>query len=285
MKLSNECIDCIKGQITKACVSMGLNKELTKEIEDEITNQSENFDNSKTPPFVVKEVYEYLAKKSGVCDPLEHVKQNSIKEALTYVPFIENKINSSKDKIFTAIKAAVAGNVIDFASKEQFDLKEEISKIFEKNFAINDFDKFLSILENHQELLILADNAGENVFDKILIKTIKNIYPDLKITYATRGKAIINDITIKEALQIGIDKYATVVSSGVPTPGLELSLVSNEFNAIFQSAPLILSKGMGNYESLEDTLDKRVFFLFKVKCNVVAKHVNESLGEIIFKRA
>ena len=285
MKLSNECIDCIKGQISKACISMGLNKELTKEIEAEITNQSENFDTSKTPPFVVKEVYEYLAKKSGICDPLEHIKQNSIKEALTYVPFIENKINSSKDKIFTAIKAAVAGNVIDFAAKEQFDLKEEISNIFDKKFAVNDYDKFLSILENQQELLILADNAGENVFDKILIKTLKNIYPDLKITYATRGKAIINDITTKEALQIGIDKYAKVVSSGVPTPGLELSLVSNEFNNIFQSAPLILSKGMGNYESLEDTLDKRLFFLFKVKCNVVAKHVKENLGDIIFKRA
>lgn len=285
MKITNDCIECIKDQINKACKTLNLNKTLSNEIKNEVLKKSKTFDLKKSPPFVAKDVYELLSLKTNLSDPLDKIKQESIKEALNFVPFIENKINDSKNKVFTAIKAAVAGNVIDFAAKEQFSLKEEISKIFEKDFAINDFDVFLKILEDSNELLILSDNAGENVFDKILIKTLKNIYPQLQITYATRGKAIINDITIKEALQIGIDKYANVISSGVPTPGLELSLASEEFKALYHQSPLILAKGMGNFECLEDSMDKRVFFLFKIKCNVVSNHIKQDIGEIIFKRA
>ncbi|NQY52041.1 MAG: DUF89 family protein [Campylobacteraceae bacterium] len=285
MNITNECIECIKDQIKKACNTLGLNERLKKEINLEVLKKSKKFDLKKSPPFVSKEVYELLAEKTKLIDPLERIKQESIKEALTFVPFVEDKINESKDKLFTAIKAAVAGNVIDFASKEQFTLENEIKKIFDKDFAINDYEIFLKILENNNELLILSDNAGENVFDKILIKTLKSLYPKLSITYATRGKAIINDITVKEALQIGIDKYAKVVSSGVPTPGLELELASDEFKSLYHQSPLILAKGMGNFECLEDTRDKRIFFLFKVKCNVVSKHIKEDIGEIIFKRA
>ncbi|NQY20345.1 MAG: DUF89 family protein [Campylobacteraceae bacterium] len=285
MNITNDCIECIKDQINKACNTLGLNENLKKEINLEVLKKSKTFDLKKSPPFVAKEVYELLAEKTQLIDPLEKIKQESIKEALIFVPFVEDKISESSDKLFTAIKAAVAGNVIDFASKEQFTLENEIKKIFDKDFAINDFKLFLKILENNNELLILSDNAGENVFDKILIKTLKSLYPKLSITYATRGKAIINDITVKEALQIGIDKYAKVVSSGVPTPGLELDLASDEFKSLYHQSPLILAKGMGNFECLEDTKDKRIFFLFKVKCNVVSKHIKEDVGEIIFKRA
>ncbi len=284
MNITNECVKCIIYQIEKATKVLNLDEELSKSIMKEVKKRAENFSFEDTPPFVAKDVYQYLAKRTNLDDPLEKIKQKSIQKAISYIPFIEEKIKNSEDKLFTAIKAAVAGNVIDFSTKEEFSLDDEINSIFETEFAINDYEVFKKELEETNSLIILSDNAGENVFDKILIKTIKNIYPKLTIYYATREKPIINDITTKEALQIGIDKYCNVISTGVDTPGLEKKQASRDFLELFDKTPLVLSKGMGNFECLENYHDKKIFFLFKVKCEVVANTISRNLGEIVLKR-
>lgn len=284
MNITKDCVNCIIGQIDKAIKLLNLDEQKAKTIQNEVLKKSQSFSFDHTPPYVAREVYEYLAKETNCTDPLENLKQESIQNALEFVPFIEKKIRQEEDKLFTAIKAAVAGNVIDFGAKEQFSLEEEINKVFSTNFAIDDYKKLAKQIEQKENILILADNAGENVFDKILIKIIKRLYPQKQITYATRGKPIINDITTKEALQIGIDKFATVVSTGVDTPGLELSRATIHFRNIFEKAELIISKGMGNFECLETRHDKRIFFIFKVKCNVVAAAIGKEVGDIILKQ-
>ena len=284
MNITDDCVKCIVGQINKATKLLELDTVLANEINTEVEKRALSFDFKKSPPFVAKDVYEYLAFKTNLKDPLENLKQESIKKATSYLPLIEERIDTSKDKLFTAIKAAVAGNVIDFATTEEFCLDEEINNIFETDFSINDYEVFKKELQLTNSLIILADNAGENVFDKVLVKTITKLYPKIKIYYATRGKAIINDITTKEAFQVGIDKYCEVISSGVDTPGLDKSRASKEFMTLFDKTPLVLSKGMGNFECLESYKDKKVFFLFKVKCNVVANTISRNLGEIILKR-
>lgn len=284
MNITQDCVHCITGQIDKAVKLLNLDEQHAKTIQEEVLKRSANFSFEHTPPYVARDVYEYLAEQTHCSDPLEHLKQESIQKALEFVPFIEKKIRQEEDKLFTAIKAAVAGNVIDFGAKEQFCLEEEINKVFHTQFAIDDYKKLAQQIEKKNTILILADNAGENVFDKILIKIIKRLYPHKTITYATRGKPIINDITTKEALQIGIDKFATVVSTGVDTPGLELSRATTQFRNMFEKAELIISKGMGNFECLETLKDKRIFFVFKVKCNVVANAIGKEIGDIILKQ-
>lgn len=284
MNITNTCVNCIIGQIEKATKVLNLNNNLAQEIMEEVKTKALNFDKKRTPPYVAKEVYELLAKKTKLSDPLEKIKQASIKNALTFVPLIKEKIRKSDDKLFIAIKAAVAGNVIDFAVMKEFSLDKEIENVFHTDFSINFYEEFKSKLEKTNRLIILSDNAGENVFDKILIETINEIYPKKEIIYATRGKAIINDITTKEALQIGIDKHCTVMSTGVDTPGLEKSQASKEFLDLFEESPLILSKGMGNFECLESYKDERIFFLFKVKCEVVASQIGRVVGEIVLKK-
>lgn len=284
MNITKDCVNCIIGQIDKAIKLLNLDEQKAKSIQEEVLKKSQSFSFDHTPPYVARDVYEYLAKATNCMDPLEELKQESIQKALEFVPFIEKKIRQEEDKLFTAIKAAVAGNVIDFGAKEQFCLEEEINKVFITHFAIDDYEKLAKQIEEKENILILADNAGENVFDKILIKIIKRLYPQKKITYATRGKPIINDITTKEALQIGIDKFANVISTGVDTPGLELSRANTTFRNIFEKAELIISKGMGNFECLETLKDKRIFFVFKIKCNVVADAIGKEVGDIILKQ-
>jgi len=283
MNITNDCVDCIVGQIKKATDSLNCEKNLAKEINDEVLKRSKSFSYEHTPPWVVKDVYELLGKKLNTTDPLEQIKQSSITAALKLIPFVQNKLSLSTDKLFTAIKASVAGNVIDFASKEQFDLTHEIQNVFDTDFAINKYSLLKEKLNTINKLMILADNSGENVFDKVLLETFKEYYPNIKLYYATRGKPVINDITTKEAYQVGIDKVATIVNSGVDTPGYEKSRASNSFNELYESMPLIIAKGMGNFECLEASKDKRIFFLFKVKCNVVANAVKQDVGSIILK--
>lgn len=283
MNITNDCVECIIGQITRATTSLQCDEKLSQEIKDEVLKRSKKFSYEHTPPWVARDVYEYLAQKTNKNDPLEDIKQDSIKTALEFVPFINDKISNSKDKLFTSIKASVAGNVIDFGAKEQFDLKDEITNVFDTNFAINDYEILKTKLSKIDKLMILADNSGENVFDKILLETIKELYPNIELFYATRGKPIINDITIKEAYQIGIDNVATILNSGVDTPGLEISRANQDFMDIYKTMPMIIAKGMGNFECLESLNDERVFFLFKVKCNVVADSVKKEIGSIILK--
>ena len=284
MNITNECVKCIIYQIEKATKVLELDEKLSKSIMQEVEKRAKKFSFNQSPPLVAKDVYQYLAQRTNLKDPLEKIKQDSIKKATTYLPFIEDKIDKSEDKLFTTIKAAVAGNVIDFAVIEKFGLDKEINSIFQTDFAINDYKIFKKELEKTNSLIILSDNAGENVFDKVLIKTIKHLYPKLNIYYATRDQPIINDITTKEAYQIGIDKYCTIISTGVDTPGLEKTRASKEFLELFDKTPLILAKGMGNFESLEGFNDKRIFFLFKVKCEVVANTISKNIGEIVLKR-
>lgn len=284
MNITNTCVECITGQIQKATKLLKLNNNLSDEIMQEVNKKATNFDFSRTPPYVAKEVYELLANKTGLKDPLEQLKQESIKNATSYLPIIKKQLQRSDDKLYTAIKSAVAGNVIDFAVTKEFSLEDEIKTVFHTPFSINHYKIFKEELEKHNELLILSDNAGENVFDKELIKVLNLLYPKLQITYATRGKPIINDITTKEAIQVGIHKHCKVISTGVDTPGMEKSQASKEFLQIFENAPLILAKGMGNFECLESYNDNRIFFLFKVKCEVVANKVSRNLSELILKR-
>lgn len=283
MNIKDDCVHCIVGQIDKALNLLNPSEEKTAFIKQEVLKRSKSFSFNHTPPYVARDVYEFLASELNMDDPLESIKQKSIEEAKKFIPFVKKQIQSSDDKLLAAIKTSVAGNVIDFGAKEQFDLKAEIQKIYETDFAIDDYEKFKQRLLSVDELLILGDNCGENVLDKVLIQSLNELYPNLTIYYATRGKPIINDTTMREAKELEIDKICNLIDSGVDTPGLEISRASKEFKEIFDRQKLILAKGMGNFECLESSNDERIFFLFKVKCNVVANSIKQNIGEIVMK--
>jgi damage-control phosphatase, subfamily I len=281
MNINQDCVACILNQVEKTLTLLAPEERITSTIRGQAHEMSKSFSFAHTPPWVAREVYEMIARETGLEDPLAVVKQKSIELATSLLPDVYLAIEKSSDPLFSAIKASAAGNVIDFGAKEQFDLEEEIAKVFDTPFAVDEYEAFQKKLQSSDSLLMLADNAGENVFDKVLLETIKRLYPTKSLYYATRGKAIINDITTKEAYQIGIDEVATILDTGVDTPGLEAERASDAFWEMYQSAPLVLAKGMGNYECLENG-QRDLFFLFKVKCNVVANSIKQEVGSLIF---
>jgi uncharacterized protein with ATP-grasp and redox domains len=136
-------------------------------------------------------------------------------------------------------------------------------------------------LKKAKELVIIGDNVGEHIFDKVLIETIKKYY-DIKVYYFVRGKPIINDVTVKEG-QV-LKNCAQIVDTGVATPGYDLAEANEGSKTIFDRADIVLAKGMGNFESLYQATDRPVYFLFIVKCSVVAQAIGKEVKELIFKK-
>ncbi|MBD3797353.1 MAG: DUF89 family protein, partial [Campylobacterales bacterium] len=182
-----------------------------------------------------------------------------------------------------ATKIAVAGNVIDLAAEVEFDLHEELENIFHIDFAHNDFKTFAFELENAKSVLMIADNVGEHIFDKLFIETLRELHPEKSFFYMVRGNPIINDVTIKEAKEAGFDTLCNLVDSGVNTPGFTYERATKEARELFDSVDLIISKGMGNYECMSPSHRSNICFLLKVKCNVVANSLGKNIGDIICK--
>ncbi|MCK4407317.1 MAG: DUF89 family protein [Bacteroidales bacterium] len=186
-------------------------------------------------------------------------------------------IRKSDNKLLTAIRIAIAGNVIDLGVGKEFNIVEDVRKILKKEFAIFDFNEFVKHLEKANSILYIGDNAGESVFDKILIEELKK-----PVTYVVRDIPVINDVTYKDAVASGINEIAGIISSGSSAPAVIPELCNENFMAKFNAADMVISKGQGNYEGLSN-VDRSVFFLLKAKCHVIANDLNVKEDDIVLK--
>jgi hypothetical protein len=279
VNLKSDCLSCLLNQSLRVSKILEVDEDKSKELL-QIASASIATYGEVSPPVAASDLYPKLSEFIGVDDIYEKLKADSTTEALKLLPTVQIRVKSVSD----AIKASVAGNVIDFATPNHFDLDEEFAKVFQTPFAIDNEKEFLKKLAQAESFMIIGDNVGEHIFDKLLLETIAKTYPDLKIYYAVRGIPIINDVTLKEAKESGIDRVAILVDSGVDTPGLAYERANEKFMKLYNSMDLIIAKGMGNYECLEGVGDERIYHLFKVKCDVVASNVNAELGGLIFKR-
>jgi hypothetical protein len=231
-----------------------------------------------TPPEIGAQVHQIVRKVTGHSDPYVHVKQESTTMALAMLPHLRTMIQSAPDHLEAALRLSIAGNVIDFGPKPNYDLWQEVQRIMKQDFAINDLETLRDYLHNAQSILLIGDNAGETVFDRLLIETMPK-----PVTYVVRGGAVLNDATLEDAIAAGIDKVAEIIDQGTRLPGVVLATCSPSFQARFQAADLILAKGMGNYETLSE-VPGPIFFLLKVKCTVISTDINAPVGSIVIKQ-
>ena len=277
MNLKSDCLSCLLNQSLRVAKNLNFDEKTSRKMM-QVASASIGAYGEISPPVAAADLYPKLASFTDSNDVYKELKKLSTKEALKLLPSVEKKVHN----VSTAIKAAVAGNVIDFATPNHFDLDTEFEKVFETPFAIDNEVLFLERLKEAKTFMIIGDNVGEHVFDKLLLETITQTYPNLKLYYAVRGCPIINDVTLLEAKELAMEEVANVVDSGVITPGLAYEYASKEFMKLYNTMDLIIAKGMGNYECLEGVKDERIFHLFKVKCDVVANDVGEELGSLIF---
>ena len=273
-----DCIPCFFRQTLAAARLAGVDEEVQKELLDRLAGKLKDFSLQTTPPEMGKWIYGMIRDEVGN-DPYAEIKKESNREALELYPYLKKKIDAASDPLRLAVRLAIAGNIIDYGTPGGFDLRAEIEKVLEEDAGTFQFDVFKEALEKSRRLLYLCDNAGEIVFDRLLIEEIKNHY-SVAITAAVRGGPVINDVTEKDAEQSGLTSVCPVISNGYAAPGTVLPFCSKEFRKIYNDADLVISKGQGNFETLWGN-PKPIFFLFKIKCSVVARHAGEKVGDTV----
>lgn len=239
------------------------------------------------PTLLAVVLYDKISQVLQNNAPYSEIKKQSIIKARKIKEKLLERmaLMPKEDRLAFAISCAVLGNVIDYGAEHSYDIEEESNKIFHTDFAYFHLEALLERLRETKKLVYIGDNAGENELDEILIEVLKDCYPQMQIFYFVRGMEIINDITLND-LKNSHSRLFTlceVVDSGVPSPGFIYPLANVQSQTIFKEVDLVFAKGMGNFESMEKIAreDSRIFFLFKIKCNVIADYLNKKLGELV----
>jgi len=277
MKTFLNCIPCFVNQALRAGQMITDDETKLKALLDRIGCRIKDIPMDHTPPEMGLIIYDEISKITGIDDPYKEQKKTHIAEAKRLYPELKDLLENSEDPLLTAVRIAIAGNVIDLGMDKDFHIERDLNIILEQDFAICDMDAFRNVLEKAKHILYLGDNAGESVFDRLLIETLQK-----PVIYVVRGRPIINDVTEEDAIASGLHKVAEIMSSGSPAPSTILPLCTPDFIRRFNEADMIISKGQGNYEGLSET-DRPVFFLLKAKCPVIAKDLNVNVNDIILK--
>ncbi|NMC41767.1 MAG: DUF89 family protein [Bacteroidales bacterium] len=229
---------------------------------------------SLTMPEFSREMHYILRRHSGNPDPYSTEKKFSNDQALEMVPELMEIIGNSPDKFSTALRIAIAGNIVDFAANDDFNLKETVNKALSSDLAIDHSTELRNRIRKAGQVLYLGDNAGEIVFDRLFIENIG--HGDL--TFAVRGGPAINDVTMDDAIYTGMTEAAGVISTGYDAPSVIPEKSSETFRELFRKADVIISKGQGNLEGLIQLNDDRIFFLLMAKCETVAEYLKVPRG-------
>ena len=277
MKTYLDCLPCFMSQALRAGRMATKDEKKIKELLNSVGCMIKDIPLDSTPPETGDLIYQKVREITGVDDPYKKIKESNINEALALYPKLKQVVNNSDNRLLTAIRIAIAGNVIDFGVRKEFNILEDVEKILCQEFAILDFEELSYQLNNAKSILYLGDNSGESVFDKILIQELGK-----PVTYVVREIPVINDVTFEDAISSGLDDVAEIISSGSSAPGTILNLCNDDFLYRFNNADMIISKGQGNYEGISN-VDRSVFFLLKAKCNVIANNLDVKENDIVLK--
>jgi len=250
-------------------------REVQYEIMRLLLEQSFNQSPAEMSYYAVKAVSDVL----GCEDPFAEEKHHSNIAMLEFYPALKRIVESSSDKLYTAIKLAAAGNIIDMGILREFDVKEAMDDILERSFQVDHFQLLRKDLASAKTILYLADNAGEIVVDKLFLETLGRN----DAVVAVNERPILNDATMDDARQVELDRVATVISNGSGMIGTVLEDCSEEFRNIFHAADVIISKGQGNYEGLDER-PENIYFVLTAKCRSVARALGVEERDTVLKK-
>jgi len=291
MRTFLDCFSCFMDHGLGIARRTGLDEPQQREVLNRVAEMLPGFPSDASPPQMSLQINRMIRQMTGEPDPFAGEKQQSNRMALEAAPEVRRLIARSAQPLRTAVEFAIAGNSIDLGVSTDLDLTRTMQQLVDdeesrigaeapENFAL---PALKADLDGADTLLFIADNAGEIVFDMLLIEQLRADFPLLKITVAVRHAPIINDATLEDAEAIGLTELVPVISSGSEAPGTILSMCNAKFTGLFDSADVVISKGQGNYETLSE-VERGMYFLFKTKCKVIARHSGSEVGDIMLVR-
>ena len=273
MKLHDKCLPCVINQVIKVANITGITKkeELLREVFTYLSKM--NFD--ETTPEIIGEIFDMIKRHTNNPDPYKETRNYYNTLFMELLPEFERKIDQAENSFMLAVRYAIVGNIIDFNPIHNT-LLEDIYDCFDNmeqlELAIDDSSALMKDISNAGTLLYLGDNCGEICMDKILLKKIKELNPNVKLFFGVRGKPVVNDSISDDAYSVGNDEYAEIIDNGDGSLGTVLNRTSPAFKEVYNKADLVIAKGQANYECLSEE-DKNIYFLLMTKCDVIAKDI------------
>jgi hypothetical protein len=288
MRTYLDCYPCFLNQVLNLSRRTGFDEAGQRRLVNRVLEKLRDLPGGMRPPEMGRAIYRMVSEETGIRDLYAEEKRVSNRGALEIAPRIREAVGQAEDPLFAALEYSIAGNSIDFGARHDFDIMESLEALIEDEAELikNErpelfaYQAFLDRISGAGQLLYIADNAGELVFDGILADTIAEHYPGLSITVAVREEPILNDATPDDARETGLDERFRVISSGSTAPGTLIDECSAEFRREFEEADVVISKGQGNYETLSD-VQREIFLLLKIKCGVIAADTGGRLGDIL----
>lgn len=274
--LDNRCVECFLKTYRHLFQKFDVSDEMQKEFLagfNEIVQEK----NTLLTPEVQHRLNIIFVKITGINDPFAAEKEQSNRIALDLYNSLKPAVINSNNPFDTAIRLAIAGNIMDYGASNSFDIGRTINHVLNAAFAINHSALLHQQIQSASKVLYLGDNAGEIVFDRLFIEILLHN----NVTYAVKSGPALNDATMKDASEVGLMQVADVITNGFDAPSTLLHRCSSEFLDAFYSADVIISKGQGNLEGLIGLKDPRIFFLLMVKCNLVAEMLGVQKGDFV----
>lgn len=273
-----DCYPCFLRQALDAARRAGVGDTQQRAVLDRVLEALQQVEPAATPPEIGDRVHRIVRQVAGNGDPYREAKAASTRQALALYPRLKALVREADDPLDVAVRLSIAGNIMDAARGQECDLWSTVERVLAQPFAADDGMAFREALAGAGKVLYLADNAGETVFDRVLIEAL-----DAPVVYAVKGGPTLNDATREDALAAGVDRVAEIVSTGSDAPGTILDRCSEEFRKLYERAELIIAKGQANYETLSEAGSK-VFCLLQTKCPVIARDVGVPVGSIVLRQ-
>ena len=283
MRIFLDCIPCFVRQALDSARLATNDEQIHEKVVREVLRLAADLDISQSPPAIGQQMHRLIRELIGNNDPYHRIKEQFNNLALKLYPELEERVRESEDPFATAVRLAIAGNIIDFGVKTSLaesDVEKTIEQSLNGHLDDTQIQEFKDAVTEAEKILYLADNAGEIVFDRFLIEQL----PTQRVTVVVKGEPVINDATMEDAKTAGLTNKVEVIDNGSDGPGTILETCSQAFRNRFEDADLIIAKGQGNYETLSD-LDKNIFFILKAKCPVIARDLGCEVGEMILRKS
>ncbi len=281
MKMSLDCVACFVQQSLDAARLVTTDEAQQERIVRDVLRWLSVQGLEHSPPVLAQLVHRHLREISQVGDPYREPKARHNAMALDLLPELRTQIEASDDPLSLATRLAIAGNVIDMGMKSMVtedDVRASLGHALEEPF-VGEWEDYRQAVAKAKRILYLADNAGEIAFDRLLVEQLG----PHRVTVVVRGAPVLNDATLDDAHAVGLRDIVTVIDNGSDAPGTLLHDCTPALQQHFANADLIIAKGQGNFESLSHR-GHAVFFLFKVKCPVIARHVGLPMGTQVLRQ-
>jgi len=277
MRINSGCDECIAKFLLKVAEDASDSAARKEELHRELKALHQSYFGKKCPPQLAGAIGDLFQRERGELDPFAEVKDRSTELGLELLPELREIVSGTEDPFAAAVRLAIAGNIIDYGATPDFDLAQARDGIMEAlrlPVDANAITLLKSRMDQAEKILYVLDNCGEAVLDRLLMEPYRE-----KLLIGVRGRCAQNDVTRREARLSGLD-FAPIVDTGDNSPGVVQERTSELFLRAMEEADLVIAKGQGNFESLEDNVTRPTFFLFRAKCPVIMRYIGAEKNSI-----